>query len=433
VLSRVAQNLLAALLLIPWFALWIKSFIEFHFATRKTWVAIWPHMGLDIMYCVYAVRALARGTNPLVADIGDFRGPFAAPPVLLPLFAWTRWSDVYMATLIWAIAIALIVGRAAYVAVQTRRALGLWQPTTLLAVVTILWSMPVLLSMERGSVDAWVLVALLLAMPLMSARRWFEDVLAGFVLAVGAWTKIYPGLLVFGLPGLCRLRVVAAMALGIVLIGVVPLEHTKQFFRNAAGIQDANRVAPLQEAAAWVRDPTFEQFTGEHRALEYFGHSLVTFWPMLFGRTFLGSVPGLIGAGALLGPLLLYGTYEVWRSPRRSPLFYPYALWVVAVGTYGLPISYDYNLLFIPLAALALWDHRDPIWVHLLMLLIVIWWQPMAIAFTGETYIVIKMLSLIPLTILLVRRAREAPPTPLTTRVDASADVTSGELVVTRT
>jgi hypothetical protein len=129
---------------------------------------------------------------------------------------------------------------------------------------------------------------------------------------------------------------------------------------------------------------------------------------MIFGYTRLGSVPGFFGAAATLGPLFLSVAYVVWRSRRRDQLFLPFVLWTLMLGTYGLPISHDYNLFFLLLTALCLWDKRDPVLVHLMMLTALVWWQPLELGFVSiAMFVYLKFLAIIPVTILLIVRARQ--------------------------
>jgi hypothetical protein len=41
-----------------------------------------------------------------------------------------------------------------------------------------------------------------------------------------------------------------------------------------------------------------------------------------------------------------------------------------------MPVSYDYNLIYLPLAALAVCDRRDPFIVAVALVGMLVWWQP---------------------------------------------------------
>jgi len=401
--------MLGLALLVGWFALWTHSFIGFQFATLRTWIPVWTYLGLDLMHCVFAVRAMFKGDDPYVVDVGDFRGAFTAPPIVLPLFSWTWFFSAYYATMVWAGVIAATMTWSVELCRRIRAGLGLWVPTMPLATALVLWSMPVLFAMERGNLDVWVLITLYLALPLLRRGGWRAETFAGLILSVGAWAKIYPGLLIFALLPFGRWRTSIVLAVAIVLIGIVPIDATRGFFTNANKIEGANRVAPLRQAMEWLREPTFEPARRLPR-IEWYGHSLITNWPVIFGKTPLGSVPGFLGAAALLGPLLLYVSFEVYRSRRRDVLMLPYLLWVVGIGTFGLPFSYDYNLIFFPLVVMCLWSARDKLWLHLMMLTVLVWWQPFAFGTDPRNFLYSKFLAIIPISILLVLRARELEP-----------------------
>jgi hypothetical protein len=116
---------------------------------------------------------------------------------------------------------------------------------------------------------------------------------------------------------------------------------------------------------------------------------------------------GRAAAAALLLSLLSWVTYRVYRCPNRDALSYPFFLWIVALGTFMSPVSNDYNLCFLPLAALALWDRRDPLLVHVAMALLLLWWQPIAISIDGNAVLLLKLLGLMALGVCLVERACE--------------------------
>jgi hypothetical protein len=216
---------------------------------------------------------------------------------------------------------------------------------------------------------------------------------------------MYPALFVLAMLPFGRWKASLACLVGIVLIAVVPLDATRLFFRNAAQLEE-NRVAPIQEVGAWLKQPSFERYTGKIDP-EPFGHSLTSCWPFLFGKTPLGSIPGVLGAAAIVGPAWLYVAWLVYRAPGREKLFLPFVLWTIALGTYGLPMSYDYNLFFLLLAILCLWDRSDPILVHILMLSVLIWWQPISLPIKPELFISLKLFALVPVTLLLILRAKE--------------------------
>jgi hypothetical protein len=99
----------------------------------------------------------------------------------------------------------------------------------------------------------------------------------------------------------------------------------------------------------------------------------------------------------------------VYQCQNRKWLVFPYLTWLVAAATYLPVVSHDYNLIFLPVAALALWDRRDPVWVHFLMALLLLWWQPFHLPVSGKLLFLFKMGGLLAVAVSLVRRAQSGP------------------------
>jgi hypothetical protein len=86
----------------------------------------------------------------------------------------------------------------------------------------------------------------------------------------------------------------------------------------------------------------------------------------------------------------------------------------MALATFWMPQSYDYNLIFLPLLMVAVWDQREPLWVQLLLLLSLPWWIPFGP--TGYDWalarVLLKLLALYVVTFFMIRGlARPAVPT----------------------
>jgi hypothetical protein len=62
------------------------------------------------------------------------------------------------------------------------------------------------------------------------------------------------------------------------------------------------------------------------------------------------------------------------------------------------------------LAALAIWDRRDPLLVHVDLVLMCLWWQPIAMSINGNLVLLLKVLGVMALGVGLVERAREQSP-----------------------
>jgi hypothetical protein len=82
-------------------------------------------------------------------------------------------------------------------------------------------------------------------------------------------------------------------------------------------------------------------------------------------------------------------------------------LWIVALATFVPQVSNDYNLCFLPLAVLAVWDRRDPLLVHVAVALLLLWWQPLSMSIDPKLLLLCKLLGLGAATVCLVERARE--------------------------
>jgi hypothetical protein len=77
------------------------------------------------------------------------------------------------------------------------------------------------------------------------------------------------------------------------------------------------------------------------------------------------------------------------------------------VATFWSPVSYDYKLLFMPLAMVTLWERRSPWAAHLLLAPYLLYWQPMRIDVLGPVVLlVIKVAALFGSGILVQHAAR---------------------------
>jgi hypothetical protein len=111
-----------------------------------------------------------------------------------------------------------------------------------------------------------------------------------------------------------------------------------------------------------------------------------------------------------LGVLLFWVGFQIYRCPKRHELIYPYFTWILALATFVPTISNDYNLFFLPLTVLAIWDRRDPLIVHISLLLLLLWWQPFYLPINDRLFLFIKLFSLVALAISLTKRCRELSP-----------------------
>src|SRR5207253_6526098 len=133
----------------------------------------------------------------------------------------------------------------------------------------------------------------------------------------------------------------------------------------------------------------------------------------------LGRVPGTMGALAFVLPLCVWVSRGIYRTPATSAICLPYLLWLAAAATFLPQVSNDYNLVFLPLAALMTWDRRDPIWIHGCLAFLLLWWQPLALPVGTNMLLAFKFAGLVAVGACVVNRAREqcqtvrlAQPTP---------------------
>ncbi len=79
-----------------------------------------------------------------------------------------------------------------------------------------------------------------------------------------------------------------------------------------------------------------------------------------------------------------------------------------------MPVSYDFDLILLPLLMWAVWDHRDG-WVsNLAVGAAMLWWQPLELPapFNAHVLFFAKLTSLIVAGQTLVRRLAEDRPAP---------------------
>ena len=99
--------------------------------------------------------------------------------------------------------------------------------------------------------------------------------------------------------------------------------------------------------------------------------------------------------------------YRVSRCAEPNRILYPYLLWLAAAATFIPKVSIDYNLVFLPLAIIAVWDRRDPVLVHLCMAFMFLWAQPLGVPIGPILLLGFKYLSLAAVAVSLAWRARE--------------------------
>lgn len=399
-------------LLLIWIGFWFESFNrnQLVLAPHVSFPA-WRFLGLDFMHNFLGARAWLGGLNPYVDDMGDPRGPYAYPPVVLPMFAWCQFLSFEFATVLWAAFVAATIAWGARLVQEVRMAARLPFVSLVLATMLILWSMPTLFAMERGNGDAIVLLGMIGAV--LAWRRkpsLLNDSIIGGCLAIAAWVKIYPIVLFGVLVVSGRWR---ALLMGFAIfaaVGLIPFEYTKGFMAASAQSQ-TQRTDTIGAAFDWLRGQPVRSVRVEYRWIDFASHSLTSYWPRLWleiGLPSLQRIPGLIGAAVCLFPLGTWVTGAFWRSPRREQWVFPFMLWLVALTTFWMPVSFDYNLFFLPLAMWAVWDHRDGMVSNIVVVLSGLWWQPLELPgpFTPAGLLLVKLASLVAVGQALVKRLR---------------------------
>jgi hypothetical protein len=159
-------------------------------------------------------------------------------------------------------------------------------------------------------------------------------------------------------------------------------------------------------AAALVAqsDPRISHFLG------WTMHSLTATWPLLvepIGLKPLIRLPGGIAAALILGPIVGWVSWRLYRCPEPRRVILPYFLWMTATATFFPPVANDYSLIFLPLAIVATWDRRDPVPVHIAMGLLLLWWQPWQLDVGPRVLMLGKVAGLWAVGVSLMSRIRE--------------------------
>jgi hypothetical protein len=405
--------LIGGILLLLLVAFWGTSFYRFRLVgdARVSFPAWW-FMGLDLGHNYLGVKSWLSGVDPYRNDIGDPRGRYSYPPIVLPIFAWCRLFSFKVASIIWTTCIAATIAWAAWVGEQTRRGNGLPRVPFVLSLAVVLWSMPTMFAMERGNGDALVLLAMV-GMVFAWKRKpsFFADAIIGFCVALAAWVKVYPLVLLVVLVLARRWRAIPCGLVFIAVIGLVPY-HATQGFLIASKDAQAARSDSVGAAIDWLAGRPMRTIRPDYAPIEMASHSLTSYWPQLWrdlNVPSLAQIPGLIGAAACLAVVGAWVMWSFWRSRHRDRWVWLMMLWLTTLATFWMPVSYDYNLFYLPLAICAVWDHRDGVIGYLLLATAAVWWQPLRLPapMTPELLFFVKLSSLILAGWALVRRLRE--------------------------
>jgi Glycosyltransferase family 87 len=385
---RASAWVLGLILLGIWCLWWVNSVRKDRLVSgQRTWIPVFPTLACDFIHNLdHPSRVWVAGGDPYKSDAICISYPY--PPLVPRLFAWSSLLTPERATVTWLCTLSLIAIAGAWTSWKARDGLGI-QPVPLpLVLVAVLFSTPVMFAIERGNCDLLVLLFVLAALRFMKSHSWFSAILAGILFAAAAWSKVYPGLLLVGLVALRQWRVLLRFLGAGAAIGLADLPGFARFVEN-----NGNLTAHLASL--------------KHTSIHFCEHSLSGCWPRLWADTPLARIPGTLAALVLLMPLLLWISVQVYRCPNRDRLAYAYLVLLLAFATFVPTIANDYNLIYLPLAILAVWDERDPVPVHIMLALLSIWWQPFRLPIDGKMLFVFKCLGLLAATLSLSARARE--------------------------
>lgn len=391
--------LIGWLLLILWCLWWADNLVHgsMRFA-EHSWIRI-PAFGVDFTFHVdKPTRIWMAGGDPYA----DKERMFSFPPIVTRLFMWVRLTTPEISLRIWIILAAAFAAIGAIAAAQWRPKLGLTPINPALAASVILFSTPVLFELERGNYDLIVVPFIVGAAFAMRSRSERGDAIAGFCLAIAVWAKLYPGLLIFAVLALRRWRLAVWLVAWCALIGLADIPELLRFnVNNKLHIETAFGLSRMvSELHPW-------------------NHPLSADWTKLWAGTPLALIPSPVGAALFVASIFLWVSWHVFCCRQSENLALPYMFWVVAAGTFWPPVSNDYNLTPLPLALLAAWSARDRWPVQLVLVALLLWWQPLSLPIPGGPMMFLKMAGLIAAGAVVIRRAAEqsvspAPPEKLT-------------------
>ncbi|HEY6556785.1 MAG TPA: glycosyltransferase family 87 protein [Polyangiaceae bacterium] len=346
-----------------------------------------------------AARAYSVGKDPYALGRNPYdlsENLFHYPPLVLWLFSWTPLLQSHTALRIWVVFNIGLVVFGTLVALRVRRKLPIGQVPAVFAVAAVLFSSPVIFELERANFDLITLAAMLAALPLLYRGTPKLEFLAGCILAMGPWVKLYPGLMALGLLALRRWRATAGfVVVGVAIFLLAPHQTLRSLKVLHIAVERAKPASFLNDYAPCV-------------------HSLSVLWGKL-ARAFPGTVvdgplralPVGLVAGAVVITMAGYVCFRMFRMRASVLLVYPLLLWLNALGSCVGLIANDYSLAFLPLAVMAVASFKDPWFVKISLALLLVWWQPVALGISGVPLLAIKMLGLIAVGVSLIERTKE--------------------------
>jgi hypothetical protein len=374
--TRIATGL-GALVLVLWTGYWALSLCENRMiAAEKMWVPAHEFLGVDFQSNYFAVRCWLRGGDPYVEPFDDPLGrPLVNPPLILPLFAWTKLLGLRSALALWLFAQTGLLMLAACGVGGVRRDLGLEPIPLAVRIALVLSATPVLFALERGNWDSLLLPPLFGLAWGLRERSPRRDAVAGLCLTLMMWIKIYPALLILAPLALRRWRVLGVAAGSSLALGVVCWPQLQAIARTAQSLDGDMRTDFCDALHSWSQawSPFWQ----------------ATFFPL----SRLADFPGRIGALAAMLPIVAMVTWRIVRTPHRGAVLAPYLFWLTACATCLPQTMNDYNWIPLPLALLMTWTSRDSFVVHMLLALGLIWLQPFHVDVGPWLYFTFKLAS----------------------------------------
>ncbi len=393
---RIAATVVGLGLLGVWLLWWGVSLKRFDLVgAENTWIGV-PAFGVDFWtQSEWAARMWGMGKDPYVND-----HLFHYPPLVIFLFAWVIPLQDRTALMVWIIALMVIIALGTFLAWRWRKLLGLDRAPFVLVLGAVMFSFPVLFALERSNFDLITLVAIMLALGVKDRKPPWTAFLAGCILAVGPWVKLYPGLIGVAIVSLRWWRVLGGFAFGGVTIGLITPTETLKSFEN---------IRVLIAQTQWGTVVDLQTYFPWSHSLSSALTKLFFLASQKYGYSALEHIPGSVASLAVLSPLLGWVCWRVYKCPRRSDFAYPLMLWVVALASFVPQMANDYSLVFLPLAAVAVWSLRDPWYVQLMIGLMLVFLQPWALPVPNALFFVFKLIGLVGVGVCLALRTRDSP------------------------
>ena len=393
---RIFITVLAIALIGLWAAWWVESVRRDTLAFGpSTWVPALPFLAGDFkVHIEHVSRIRASGVNPYHKANDYACAVLQYPPMIPRVFSWVAWFDVPTTVRVWIATQGLILTAGALAVWRARRVLGLVEIPPAVMVVAVVFSTPAIYAMERGQSDPLILLPFIASAWLLGRRGAWPEIAAGCLLGATAWLKYYPGVTLFALLALGRRKALAGFVVVAAVIGLVDHDGIRQAIQNGARVKSVlkyNRPPYIHQAEHWIVSAwNSNSFVRAYTPLRRTSATLIEL--------------------ALLLPLVVVVSRKVARSKEPGPVVLPYFLWLTAATTFALPGSNDYNLVVLPLAALAVWDPRDSWRVHLTLgLLLLTWWQPFRLPLNGQVVMIVKLAGLYATGACLVARVHRVP------------------------